>query len=260
MRFSLLDLNLWNLNEPLTERMLSVCNFIKDRPPALIALQEVSYMEGEPQSSIIARAVGGTEAFAEAGGWQGRREGVALIAARGQLSDISSIPLEGRGIDSEPSRVLLSATWTLGGAKYLVATTHLAFRQSEVTQRYLQAVRMTEALAELLSASSYDAALVCADMNATPDEPAVRHLLRATCELGTWSSAGELCNSTEFTFAASNPLADRDLGTDRTIDYVFLVGDLTVGSYDVIFRGSNSNDPLVSDHYGLWLDLEARGE
>lgn len=143
----------------------------------------------------------------------------------------------------------------------LVARFELDRRLLDVYVTHLIAARVGESarqeqveklLAWIAQRDDADAAIVCGDFNAAPDQPSVRLM-------------AERFQATQVAPTAFTPLRAED-GTpthpewprfDRCIDYIWLKGNMTLQASGLCFNQPASDDPYLwpSDHVGVWADL-----
>jgi len=143
--------------------------------------------------------------------------------------------------------------WTLavrvGNLLFVAPTT--PWQPAAANVRHLQAQEVTLRYGGMLPL------IVAGDLNALPEEAAVRHL--STHLQDAWRIAGD---GPGLTWSADNPLAAAEIarfdGTPGRIDYVFAGADFAVRSARLV--GERPVDGVwLSDHAGVVADLTAAG-
>ena len=231
MRFSVLTLNLWNVNEPLTARMSALAAGLKLLRPNIVCLQEVA----QGQSECAAEACGLPHVI---------DNGALSILSRTPIARSHSAALPEAPHD-EPRQVLLVET-LIDGRPLLVANTHLAWRPEMTAERKAQA-------ATLLIAIERDATktrILCGDFNDDADSPALR--LVSDGDAGFHDAYGACYpDHPGFTWSRQNPYVDPSTTRDQRIDYIFASGDLKPDDCAVVFDGDNGLG-FASDHFGVF--------
>jgi endonuclease/exonuclease/phosphatase family metal-dependent hydrolase len=247
MRFSVLTLNLWNVNEPLAARFSALAAGLKVLRPDIVCLQEVArdprsarrQSEFVGQSCDLAHAVD-TDALS--------------VLSRYPIARSHSAPLPDAPRDG-PRPVLLAET-LIEGRSLLVANSHLAWRPEMIAERKAQAEALLAAVAHFSSAGTAKAKILCGDFNDDPDSPAVRLVLDGGEGFhDTYAESNP--DSPGFTYSLKNPYVDPSTTIDQRIDYIFASSDLAPKDCAVVFDGSNGLD-VASDHFGVFCHLEFR--
>lgn len=238
-QFTVLTLNLWNISEPLAQRMAALDSGLKALRPDIICLQEVAIdpRTWQRQSAFAAQAAA-----------------LRHVADNDQLSILSRFPIERtasvvlpdtRG--DEPRQVLL-ADMSIGGKQVTVANTHLSWKVEWIVERKTQVDALLPAIARH---GARDAVVLCGDFNDDPDSPA----LLAVAEKFTDSFASCRPSDPGPTWMRQNPHVHHTTERDQRIDYVFFAGALAARDCRVVF---NDRAALASDHYGVFATLELR--
>lgn len=246
MSLRLLDLNLWNVNEPFAARMAAFDAYVRTAQPDVLMLQEVSSPPGANlQLSAVPHLRHYRSAYQETGAWQARAEGIAILSL-GSLEQVEAVRLPS-GDDDMGRGALFCKVVNQRGA-FGVITTHLAFRPAAVTLRCAQVEALIEFIARINSAYPELPIIVAGDLNDVPQSEPVRRLRSA---LSTHKSAFDLDNP-PLTFSSSNSFVDPGHLPDRCIDYVFVPQDWEVTASRLVLDGSER----ASDHYGLEVSAE----
>lgn len=146
--------------------------------------------------------------------------------------------------------VALAARLEVEGRTLDVYVTHLYRSRGDESLRVFQVTRLLEWID---SRGDADAQIVCGDFNAAPDKPAAR--LMAETFAATQRAPTAFTPLADEHGAVSHPYWDR---FDRSIDYVWLRGPLSVAGGGVCFDTPAADDETLwpSDHAGVWADLE----
>lgn len=243
MRFSVLTLNLWNVNEPLAARTSALAAGLKILRPDIVCLQEVARdpRAGRRQSELVAQMCDLPHAI----------DNDALsILSRAPLVRSHSAPLPEAPRD-QPRQVLLAET-LIDGRPLLVANTHLAWRLEMIAERKAQ----VETLLAAIKRDTTKTKILCGDFNDDPDSPALR--LVSDGGEGFHDAYAE-CRPDHpgFTWSRKNPYVDPSMPRDQRIDYIFATGDLVPKDCSVTFDGNNDFG-FASDHFGVFCNLEFR--
>jgi endonuclease/exonuclease/phosphatase family metal-dependent hydrolase len=228
----------------------------------VIALQEVTDPLGASTAHWLAAALGGYSVHVcPKGGWERRREGIALLS-RLAVERHETIDLGGQ------RRTAQLVSVRVGGRPVVAANAHLCWPPGVHGPRVRQVGRL---LAWLASIAPGAAAVVCGDFNATPGSRAVTLMKR------TFTSAHEAGHGREPEFTCPTPLAGGArlrgavtrgvlrLFTNRpgaswrgTLDYIFAGPGLRVVDCRTFLDQPAPGDPTLyaSDHLGLAATLE----
>ncbi|MCG7877177.1 MAG: endonuclease/exonuclease/phosphatase family protein [Candidatus Thiodiazotropha taylori] len=242
----ILQLNLWNINEPLRERMDVLARGVKDIAPDYITFQEVSPIEGKLQIEEFADELGYRWYFAEAGSFRGRREGNAILSKRKALH-CETVDLCCSEIDLQ--RVAICCVFANSKQeKCALISTHFAYPINANSARYKQAVQLCEYIRRL----DVDHVIIGADLNSIPTSSAVDHLLSECGLVDAWKLAPS--DGPIYSFDGRNPYVRKNLWPNRRIDYVLFSSHLMVTSCQAVFTKSIYG--IVSDHYAIVADVE----
>jgi endonuclease/exonuclease/phosphatase family metal-dependent hydrolase len=248
----ILTLNLWNITEPLEQRMSGLIAGIRQLQPDITCLQEVSR---HPQlrllqSEIIARECGiAHHAFSLSGCWGERQEGLAILS-RYQIARSTKVALPDFAGDG--ARQVFLAELEVGSHRIVIANTHLAFPLGMAGERESQARALNAAVKEFQKQFHVRPVVICGDLNDQPGSPAVRAIRDG--EFGRFDvfASGEESGST---YSSKNPYVDSGLWPDGRIDYIFANAELATVDRSIVFDGRRGL-AIVSDHFGLFCKLE----
>lgn len=248
---TVMSVNLWNLNEPLTDRLRRFSELIDQVRPDVIAMQEVSPLPGSAatlQLRLVPCLADYRLYYNVADASPGRAEGLA-IACREPALDAHSyrLPAGAGGADFEPQRVVQYARFRFGSKVIAVFNTHLAYHSSSGPLRVRQASAVTDIVTQVLQDVEHDGVLLCGDLNDTPDSPAVTHLVSKGGFDNPWADLA----ATKHSYSSRNPYTPADPGVDQWIDYVLTKG-LAVHGARLIDEGPT---PPVSDHFPVVLQV-----
>jgi endonuclease/exonuclease/phosphatase family metal-dependent hydrolase len=247
MSFSVLTLNLWNINEPLESRYSTLATGLKSLCPDIVCLQEVSRdpRSARSQSELVAD-ICNLEHSAE-------KKRLSILCrypvVRSHSVALPEVPGDG------PRQVLVAEV-VIERRPLLVANTHLAYRPEMIQERKAQVEALLAGITRYRSTDGVKAKILCGDFNDVPNSPAVRAVLNS--EEGFHDVYGE-CHPSSFgfTYSHKNPYVDPSSTVDQRIDYIFASGDLVPKDCSVVFDGHNGLD-FVSDHFGVFFSLAFR--
>jgi len=245
MGFSVLTLNVWNINEPLEVRYRALEAGLKRLRPDIVCLQEVNrdLKSGRSQCELIANMCNLAHSV--------EHNGLAVLCANPVVRSNSVALPEFPG--DFPRDVLL-AEFLIESRPLLVANTHLAYPPELVQERRQQAEMLLSAIERLYSRKI--AKILCGDFNDVPNSPAVRAVLDSTEKF--YDVFAECYpNSAGFTYSRQNQYVEPSWTVDERIDYIFANHDLVPKDCSVVFDGNNGLD-LVSDHFGVFGNLVFR--
>jgi len=241
MSFSVLTLNLWNINEPLEPRYRALDAGLRKLRPDIICVQEV----GSDPKTIRSQS----QFIAE-------MSGLAHVVEKHSLAIVSRYPVGLSRCVALPEfpgdgpRFVLLAECSIGGRPLLVANTHLAYPPEMIAERRQQTDVLLAALKNFSSKRDKPAKLLCGDFNDVAESPTVRAVLESDEK---FHDVFAECNPLDpgITYSCQkNRYVDRYWTTDQRIDYIFAGIDLTPLHCRIVFDGNNGLD-LVSDHFGV---------
>jgi endonuclease/exonuclease/phosphatase family metal-dependent hydrolase len=244
--FSVLTLNLWNINAPIETRFDALERGLKRLAPDIVCLQEVAR---EPQSE------------------RSQADRVAKMCNHAHLAEdnglaiTSSIPFGPPTSVSLPEfsgdfpRQSLSVEMVLDGRPLLVTNTHLAYPPEMSQERRSQVDVLLGAIAHHCATTGL-AKVLCGDFNDTGTSPAIRAVVDSDLH---FRDVFAECHpgSPGFTYSPRNKYVEPSWTLDERIDYIFVSRDIVPTSCSVVFDGSGGFD-LVSDHFGVFCKLAFR--
>jgi endonuclease/exonuclease/phosphatase family metal-dependent hydrolase len=244
MIFSILTLNLWNINEPLAVRFAALESGLKRLRPDIVCLQEVDRdpRSGESQAELVAKMCHH-----------------AQVVVDSELAVVCSLPVIASSTAPLPvfsgdfPRRALSVKLQVDGWPIVVTNTHLAYPPKMVQERKRQAETLLAALRDHRRTEGQMRSILCGDFNDTADSPAI-HAILESAEGFQDAFAVSFPDSPGITYACRNQYVDPSWTQDERIDYIFASRDLTILDCSVVFDG-NSGFDLVSDHFGVFCRL-----
>jgi len=244
MSFSVLTLNLWNINEPLEARQSALVMGLKILRPDIVCLQEVSLdpRSARSQSELVANICNFAHSV--------ENDGLSILCRYPIVQSNSAALPEFPG---DGPRSVLLAEFLIERRPLMVANTHLAYRPEMVQERKAQTETLLAVIERHRPRGGERTKILCGDFNDVPDSPAVRMVLESTERFH--DAYVECCpNTPGFTYSTKNKYVDPSSTVDQRIDYIFASYDLVPKDCKVVFDGSNGLD-LVSDHFGVFCSL-----
>jgi endonuclease/exonuclease/phosphatase family metal-dependent hydrolase len=248
-----LTLNIWNITEPLEQRMSLLIAGLNALKPDIVCLQEVSPCPAPPrlQSEILAQHCGfAHHRFSLTGHWENRDEGLAVLS-RYPIARTATVALP--EFPGDRPRQVLFAEIEIESCRTLIANTHLAYALHMTEERKSQVLALNRAIGDYRKTVEAQAVLICGDFNDQPDSPAIRAMLDGEPER---FDAFASCNGGRegHTFTSENPYVDGALWPDWRVDYIFGDGALDPIDCRVVFDG-NDGLRIASDHFGVFCML-----
>ena len=245
MSFSVLTLNLWNINEPLEPRYRALEAGLNVLRPDIICLQEVGRdpKSARRQSELIAEMCNLAHVV--------EKNGLAT-ACRYPIVRSHSVALP--EFPGDAPRLVLLAECRIDERKLLVANTHLAYPPDMISERKKQAQAVLTAIERF---PSKIAKILCGDFNDVAESPTVRAVLESD---ENFHDVFAECNpiSPGITYSCQkNRYVDPYWTEDQRVDYIFAGRDLVPENCRVVFDGNSGLD-LVSDHFGVFGTLNIR--
>jgi endonuclease/exonuclease/phosphatase family metal-dependent hydrolase len=236
MRFSVLTLNLWNVNEPLAARTSALAARLKVLRPDIVCLQEVA----RRQSALVAEACELPH---------------SSTMARCRFCPAPHRPIAQRAIARGPAR-RIAASLAGGNADRRPAIAGGQYPSGLATGNDGGAQGASGTLLAAIKRDTTKTKILCGDFNDDPESPAVRLVL----DSGTgFHDAYANCrpDNPGFTWSRKNPYVDPSMPRDQRIDYIFATGDLAPKDCSVVFDGNNGLD-VASDHFGVFCNFACR--
>jgi endonuclease/exonuclease/phosphatase family metal-dependent hydrolase len=257
----ILNLNIWNYNEPWIERRARIVELIQETEPDVVALQEIRYHDrlsyrNHQADQILTGLSGYRCVWHPAHYWppgEGDNrggtcwEGLAILS-RYPIVDQAILHLSRDPSDSRDSfqRLVMGARVQTPGGPFWLFNTHYPLSADARDRVVVETLDFVEQTAGELSFA------LSGDLNAVPEHLPIRFLSGQT-EIGGRRSAlldvWTVCHPGEpgYTFPAWEP--------SRRIDYLFVASSIEV--VDVSVVGSVPDRKMVSpsDHCGLLADL-----
>lgn len=253
----ILTLNLWNTNEPLHLRMTRLEEYLAQTRPDIIALQEISPINGIPQSDLLAKKLGYISHYIYSGTWYGREQGLAILTlANSRVDRVISLTNVPEDMQRVAAAAVIPASQSM--PELVVINTHLAYPINQTTSRLSQ---MKECLrmAEEIAHEGTRSVVLCGDLNEHAGG-AVTESIEKDSDLKLLDCWLAFHPESEIghTFACGNPWADDKLWPGRRIDYIFISSQtLQPCACDLVLTDKDGWGP-VSDHYGVLTQVEAR--
>ncbi len=250
---TVLTLNIWNISEPLEQRMSLLIAGLNELKPDIVCLQEVSpHPElSRLQSKIVAQRCGfAHHRFSLTGRWENRDEGLAVLS-RYPISTTATVALP--EFPGDRARQVLLVEMEIESHRMLVANTHLAYALHMAEERKAQVLALNRAIGHYRKKLEAQSVVICGDFNDKPDSPAIRAMLGD--ELKRFD-AFACCNAGRegHTFTSKNPYVDGRLWPDWRVDYIFGDSELKPIDCRVVFDG-NDGLRIASDHFGVFCTL-----
>lgn len=251
-----LDLNIWNYNEPWAIRKDLIVSLIQDTQPDVVALQEVRYQEWRPdhrhQADQIRAGLSGYEVVwhpaahwdQEGGGQQW--EGLAILS-RYPLVDQACcrLPRDADDPQNHFPRLVLGARVRAPEGHWWVFNTH--FPLSDRARR-----RVAPLALQFLRKTSSDPFVFTGDFNAAPSELPIR-FLTANVELD--GSRGDLTDAWQALHPAQAGHTFPAWAPRQRIDYLFLSPNVAVQDVVVLGQVPDRGAVSPSDHCALLATL-----
>lgn len=235
-----LSFNLWNINEPVDERMKNLSNFIMTEQPEIICFQEVSPYLGKIQVSDLLLSAGYHFVYRKSGVWNGREEGL-VIATRFQFYDSGFKYIPSQFSFNDMQRILLYATIQYGEKSVRIYNTHLPYHIQSTKSREIHLKFIREVIEQYNNNHPF---LLCGDFNTFPNENLIeRYLLKGLQLKDTW------IGTEEGSFSLLNPYVSPELWPGRRVDYIFADKHFTM-SAKLCMTGIDGY-AICSDHYGI---------
>jgi len=246
VRLKVLTLNIWNINEPIMERLDKIIIFIKTNKPDIIVLQEVSRLNtGQLESEYIVEKIKYLfHSYVSTGFWKGREEGIAILSSHDFLS-IKKVLLPNTLNDMQ--RHLLHCTIEIQNRVINLYNTHLA---DDIKETKIREKQILSILKYIQKNSLNELNILSGDFNDIPESRPLKILFKSKILFDTWN----ICNPTKdgITFSEQNKYVRSELWPNRRIDYITISKKIIVHNSSLVF----TDDQIVSDHYGIYAEVE----
>jgi len=256
---SILDLNIWNYNEPWAKRREGIARAIREAAPDLVTLQEVTYLtkyaqDPHTQADQIAARLEGyrcvwqpAEYFVDQPRDAVRWEGVAILS-RLPIIDLRHlwVPRDLEDVRDSYQRVVLGARVLTSTGPFWIFTTHLSLTWHAPERTILAVYRFVQETA------AGEPFAITGDFNAHPDHPWIRFLVgQETLEgqTGAWVDAWAAAHPGDpgYTAVAWEPY--------ERIDYVLVPDAGMVRRITIAANRPDAEGIYPSDHLGLYAEL-----
>lgn len=261
-RLRVLNLNIWNYNEPWEARREQIVALIRSTLPDVIALQEVRGRDWgldvrHQADQILASLPGYTSVWEPAHYWppghghnQGRLEweGLALLSAH-PLVDRAVLRLSRDPADAHDSlqRLVLGAQVQMPGGPFWVFTTHYPLSAAARARVAPESLDFVERRADGLPYT------LTGDLNAEPREAPIRALTGAG---GTGEAPGGLVDAWQACHPGEPGHTFPAWGPSKRIDYMLVPPQVAVREIEVLGRVPDRDTISPSDHCALLATLE----
>jgi len=248
MSFSVLTLNLWNINEPLEPRYRALEAGLNVLRPDIICLQEVGRdpRSARSQSELIAEMCNLGHVV--------EKNGLAT-ACRYPIVRSHSVALP--EFPGDAPRLVLFAECSIDGWKLVVANTHLAYPPEMIAERKKQAQSLLTAIKHFPPKGEKIAKILCGDFNDVAESPTVRAVLESDENFhDVFAECDPISPGVTYS-CKKNRYVDPHWIKDQRVDYIFASSDLVPKNCYVVFDGNSGLD-LVSDHFGVFCTLNIR--
>jgi endonuclease/exonuclease/phosphatase family metal-dependent hydrolase len=262
-RVQILDLNIWNYNEPWEARRERIIDLIRSTLPDVVALQEIRGRDWgldvrHQADQILARLPGYSSVWEPAHYWQpgydhneGRLEweGLAILSAH-PLVDRAVARLSRDAQDERDSfqRLVLGAQVQTPSGPFWVFDTHFPLSAAARTRVAGEALRFVRNRAGEIPF------VFTGDLNAEPQDLPIRYLTGAAQIDG---QEGDLVDAWTIHHAGEPGYTFPAWGPSKRIDYVFVPAEVRVAEIEVLGSVSSRETVSPSDHCALLATLEA---
>ena len=248
----LLDLNIWNVNEPWTARRERIVDLIATAAPDVVALQEVRYCDWiadarHQADQIIDSLPGYRSVWQPAHYWQpgeghntGRTEweGLAILSPH-PIVDRALLRLSRDPNDERDhfQRLVLGAQVRTPAGSFWTFNTHYPLSAQARTRVAAETLAFVEQVAR------GQAYALTGDLNAEPEDPPIHHLTGGLTDAWTAHRPGE----PGYTFPAWGPF--------KRIDYVLVPPQVEVREIEILGTVPDRETVSPSDHCALLATL-----
>jgi endonuclease/exonuclease/phosphatase family metal-dependent hydrolase len=256
----ILDLNIWNYNDPWPIRRDLIVRLIRETNPDMVALQEVRHQDWldthHQADQLLLDLDGYTAVWNPAAYWppdhdehKGLQwEGLAILS-RHPIVDRRMVCLERDVTDPHNHfpRLVLGAQVRLPAGPFWLFNTH--FPLSAQARKRVAPVAL-----DFVNQTARDLPFAfTGDLNAVPTESPIQYLTGQTKiagQSGNLHDAWTMCHPDQdgYTFSAWEP--------KKRIDYVFVSPKVKVHTIEIVGKTPHREKPSPSDHCGLLAVIE----
>jgi endonuclease/exonuclease/phosphatase family metal-dependent hydrolase len=264
-RVRILDLNIWNYNEPWEARRERIIDLIRSTVPDVVALQEIRGRDWgtdvrHQADQILARLPGYSAVWEPAHYWQpgqghneGRLEweGLAILSAH-PMVDRAVARLSRDPQDERDSfqRLVLGAQVQMPGGPFWVFDTHLPLSAAARARVASEAFHFVRDRAGMVPFA------FTGDMNAEPQDLPIRYLTGAVPIDG---QTGDLVDAWTARHGGEPGYTFPAWGPSKRIDYVFVPSEVHAAEIEALGSVPDRDTVSPSDHCALLATLEAAG-
>jgi endonuclease/exonuclease/phosphatase family metal-dependent hydrolase len=259
--------NVWATYGPWQQRQPAIHAVLQAAAPDVVALQEAyESLDGtRSQAREIATTLGHEHVVFAPNLVMGEFRAGNAIVSRWPIARhaVHTLPRTVEGVADDEGEERLCVFADIAGPRgpVQVFCTHLSWRGDHSAIRAAQVAAIAAAVRATRPRSF--PAIVCGDLNSTPDSDEIRALtgktavpVRGVWFHDLWEQAGD---GPGHTAHRSNPWFAKNLDVDRRIDYI-LAGNPKLGGVghvrSIRLMGTEAVDGVIgSDHYGLVADL-----
>lgn len=259
--------NVWATYGPWQRRQPAIHSTLRAAAPDIVALQEAyqSLDGSDDQALEIATTLGYDHVVFAPNLVMGDHRAGNAIVSRWPISRraVHTLPRTVDPVADDEGEERLCVFAEISGPRgpLQVFCAHLSWRGDHSAIRRAQVAEIAQVVRDARPRSF--PALLCGDLNSTPDSDEIRALtgkgavpVRGVWFHDLWEQAGEGAGNTAH---RSNPWFAKNLDVDRRIDYI-LAGNPKLGGVghvrSIRLIGTEPVDGVIgSDHYGLVADL-----
>jgi len=262
-RVRILNLNIWNYNDPWEARRERIVALIRSTLPDIVALQEIRGRDWGPEvrhqaDQILAHLPGYSSIWEPAHYWapgaghnQGRLEweGLAILSAH-PLVDRAVLRLTRDATDEHDSfqRIVLGAQVQTLNGPFWVFTTHYPLSAVARARVAPETLAFVERTADGLPCT------LTGDLNAEPEEESI-HILTGSDDTGR--ARGGLIDAWHARYPGQPGYTFPAWGPSKRIDYLLVPPDVSVREIEVLGQVPDRETVSPSDHCALLATLEA---
>ncbi len=263
----MLTLNLWGKNEPFSERMTILSQFIEQYGFDIIGFQEYyTFNKKHPLQQALKKLnyhilFKPTFQFSNS-----LNEFGNAIATRTNEKAHGTIVLPGKKDDEPRNAAYLIAE--INKKRICFVSTHLNWEPSDGLTRKIQIKHLIESTNKL--ALKFNAIpIIVGDFNAEPDSDEIKYLLHSNKKKESyfkfhdvWKMKNPNQHFNKFTIDIENPFVSSQKNKKKRIDYIFIgtIGEIEQSEIVInscnIEKCNNHRGEYASDHYGISISIE----